>query len=109
MMDTALHLQRSVVNDRYNRPSETFTPAQSYRCGFDPDPSTEGMNATEAAMMDARLRLPILLDEVIANTDRLRITHRFGVVVDSPVDFEIVGLPERGPSGLVFTLKRVTT
>jgi hypothetical protein len=108
MMDTVQRLERSVVKDQYNADSETFTPGTSYPGGFDPDPSTEGMAASEVAMMDAKLRMPLSVDGVIGTGDRVRITHRFGVALDSPPDFEVVGLPERGPSGLVLTLKRVT-
>lgn len=108
MMDTVQHLQRIAVVDRYNLDSETFTPGPSYPGGFDPDPSTEGMEASQVAQAEVKLRMPLSVDGVIANADRLRITHRFGVALDTPQDFEVVGLPERGPSGLVFNLKRVT-
>lgn len=109
MQDTCQHLQRSTVADSFNLPAETFTAMLSYRCGFEPASLDEGMEVTEVAMVDAKLRLPLSVESVITNVDRLKITHRFGVAwAEQPV-FEIVGKPERGPSGLVYNLKRLTT
>jgi hypothetical protein len=107
MMDTCVLLERSTYEDNLGLPVETFTPDSSYSCGFDPDPSTEEMDESEVAMMDAALRLPLEAESDLANVDRIRLTDRFGVAITS-VDYEIIGRPERGPSGLVVKLALVT-
>lgn len=108
MQDTAQHLQRTTTTDAYNRPVETFTPRLSYSCGFAPNPSQEGMENSQVPMADATLRIPLSVESVIDTDDRLKITHRFGVALAAPETFEIIGQPERGPSGLVYNLKRMT-
>lgn len=109
MMDICQHLQRYIEDDDYNNKVETFIPGESYACGLDENPKgPEAMEGTQVVMVDAKLRLSIDVDGVIANTDRIRITHRFGVALASTRDYEIVGVQRRGPSGLVFNLRKVT-
>lgn len=38
--------------------------------------------------------------------DQIKVTKRFGETLTSPVYFQIVGVPRRGPSGLVVSLKK---
>lgn len=108
MQDTCLHLAYTTVTNDYGMPDESYTESLSYPCGFDPVARPEAMPETDVPMLDARLRMSIGVDGVIGEYDRLRITHRFGVLLGAPLDYEVVGLPERGPSGLVFNLKNVT-
>lgn len=109
MMDTCQHLQRFVEPDGYNNPAETFIAGASYPCGLDEAPKDrEAMDGTQVVMMDAKLRMSLDLEGVIANVDRLRITHRFGVALATPRDYEIIGAPRRGPSGMIFALRKVT-
>ena len=109
MMDTCQHLQRFTEVDDYNNAKPTYIAAESYSCGLDEAPKDrEAMDGTQVVMMDAKLRMSIDVDGVIANVDRLRITHRFGVALTTPRDYEIIGAPRRGPSGLIFALRKVT-
>jgi hypothetical protein len=58
----------------------------------------------EMHAFDAQLRLPI--NTVISGVDRVRITHRFGVMLlNIGVEYELIGEPMRGPSGLVLKLR----
>jgi hypothetical protein len=61
---------------------------------------------TQVPMFDGTLRLPI--STVIKATDRVSITHRFGVALAAAELYELVGNPRRGPSGLLGRVKRVT-
>jgi hypothetical protein len=71
-------------------------------CGLDDTASEEMINA-EAHVFDAQLRLPI--DTEISNVDRVNITHRFGVMLETPIEYELLGEAMRGPSGLVVNLR----
>lgn len=109
MQDTCQHLARTTTADSFGLPSETFTAALSYACGFEPVSKDEAMEQTEVPMVDARLRLPLSVESVIASVDRLKLTKRFGISLTPQPVFEIIGQPERGPSGLVYNLRRLTT
>jgi hypothetical protein len=54
---------------------------------------------------DGLLRLPIAT--TVNVTDRIQITHRFGVAISPTLVFDVVGEPMRGPSGLQVELKSV--
>ena len=103
MMDTCVRLVYAAATDAYGIPQPTYTPAAtSLACGFNPS-SREMMN--QVPDVEAVLRLPA--DTVLDNRDRIRITYRFGTAVTNE-DYEIAGLPRRGPSGLLVPLKKVT-
>jgi hypothetical protein len=36
----------------------------------------------------------------------VRVTHRYGVALVTPELYEVVGLPQRGPSGFVAEIRR---
>lgn len=109
MLDTCVHLQRYEEEDDYNNPVETFIPGDSYACGLNEKPKDrEAMVGTQVVVIDAELRMSLDVESTIANTDRMRITHRFGVALATPRDYKIVGAPRRGPSGLIFKLLKVT-
>ena len=94
--------------DKYGYPNAEWPAGLVSQCGFDPTASKEVMDKTEVAITDARLRLPLSLYGSIDNRDRVRITERFGKVLAEQTVYEIIGEPERGPSGLVLNLKLVT-
>ncbi len=75
-------------------------------CGLDMSPSREVMEGAQIALPDARLRLP--LGTSIINVDRVRVTHRYGVALSTPLVYDVIGLPERGPSGLQLNLRLAT-
>lgn len=83
----------------------TYTAGDPVVCGYKPT-SKEVMDGSQVAMTDGKLRLPIGTD--VSHLDRIRLTHRFGVALSTPETFEILGQPERGPSGLVLNLRMVT-
>lgn len=109
MQDTVLHFKRQAATPNpYGMADEGFLAEQSYPAGFKPVAKDEGMTETEVPMVDAKLRMTLAVESVIGPYDRLQLTHRFNTELDSKPVFAIVGLPERGPSGLVFNLKLVT-
>lgn len=90
--------------DEYGMPVEQWITGAALYCGLENTRSAEWRNA-EPPDFDARLRLPI--DTDITNVDRVRITERFGVMLDEPLLFALTGKTRRGPSGLVVELKVV--
>lgn len=96
--------------DEYGIPVDTWVEGAVIACGYDGRRHIEtgvpaGTDATQVALTDGRLRLPI--DTVFDNLDRFRLTERFGVMLASPILFEFVGEPRRGPSGLLIDVKLV--
>lgn len=112
MQDTCQILARGTAEDEYNLPVESWSILATYDCGFDPDISRygmqEAMDETEVSTVNAALRLPLEAEDQALNTYRIQITHRFGVALSEQPVYEIVGDPERGPSGLVLKLKVLT-
>lgn len=109
MQDTCVLLRYTELDpDVYGNVRHQYEEGDSSDCGFDPTASNEVMEGTQVAVTDAVVRLPIALHGQIDQFDRVKITHRFGVALDSPPTYELIGLPERGPSGLVVNLRLVT-
>jgi hypothetical protein len=108
MQDTCTVLTYTAGSaDVYGLPAETWATGSSYACGFEPVRPDELMDATEAPVIDARLRLPLAAESAVGNTSRIRLTKRYGVTITAQ-DYDIVGPVKRGPSGLVMELKLVT-
>ena len=91
--------------DAYGAPVFEWITETTINCGLDLRASREMLNA-EMHVYDARLRLPI--DTEISRIDRVHITHRHGVLLADPIDFDLIGEPRRGPSGLLIDLRSVT-
>lgn len=108
MWDTCVRLVYSgSQQDDYGRDIAVYTPqSPALVCGFNATAHREVMVDSQVALTDAVVRLPI--DTVLSNLDRIRITHRHGVALTDAVDYEILGEPARGPSGLVVLLRLVT-
>lgn len=106
MMDSCLIAEPSVTTDDYNNEVESYnwTAAPQSPCGFDADPKPEVLN--QVPMSEVVIRLPH--DTEISNRARIRITKRFGEREDNPITYSVVGMPEKGPSGLRVWLKKVT-
>lgn len=104
MMDTCDLLVRDETDraDEYGMPVANWIVQATVSCGLDMRPSQEARNA-EAKLFDARLRIPI--DTTFSQVDRVRITHRFGAMLEAPLEYEIIGQPQRGPSGLRLELR----
>ena len=106
MMDTCVVLEYSAgTADEYGYPDPAWNAGLSYACGLDGGGRRELLDEAQVVEYDAVLRLPI--DAEVEQVDRIRITHRFGVELDTSVDYEIVAEPRRGPSGLLVTIRKV--
>lgn len=106
MQDTCIIQAYSATPDTYGDPVPTYTDGAAIACGFDPTGGRESWRPDMTALhVDATVRLPIAT--TLDTRDRIKITKRFGVAITAIV-FEIVGLPQRGPSGLVVELVKVT-
>lgn len=105
MQDRAVLEVRSAGTSDYGY-GHSYQDGATTVCGLHMSPSREVMEAGQVAMPDARLRLP--LGTALANVDRVRVTHRFGVALATPLVYDVIGLPERGPSGLQLNLRLAT-
>jgi hypothetical protein len=119
MQDRAVRLMYQETADDYGNPSPHYQtmggeefpldfPAAyaDLICGLEHLNPEEMQNTGEVPRITARLRLPI--DTVIDERDRIQMTHRYGVPLDTEQVFEIVGPVRRGPSGLVLDLALCT-
>jgi hypothetical protein len=108
MQDTCVILSRSTAGDAYGWPVETWSDGTTTVCGFDPDPKEEGMDESQVPRFDAMLRLPLARESLITGSARVKITKRYGVTLSTQPVYEVVSGPDRGPSGLVVKLEKVT-
>lgn len=107
MQDTCkVGVYSSGSTDGYGVPNPTYTYGSALQCGLEHVRPREVQASGQVAVISARLRLPI--GTLIATRDRIQVTHRYGAALASAQVFEIVGPPERGPSGLVVNLMVVT-
>jgi hypothetical protein len=108
MPDECVLLTRNTTGtDAYGMPEVDWVASPPYPCGLSDRASREVLAGTQVPLYDARLRLPLALDGAIDEADRVRITQRFGQPLAAPVDYEFIGLPRRGPSGLLADLRAV--
>lgn len=105
MQDTCTIQVYSSMLDAYGNPKPVHRDAYESECGLEHLDPVEVQATGAVPIIDAKLRLP--LDTELDVRDRIKITHRFGVELLTPQIFEIAGPPERGPSGLVLSLKVV--
>jgi hypothetical protein len=90
--------------DAYGNPNPSWPTGSATICGYRQARPDEILEASDVPYFDASLRLPI--GTVIDTKDRFTLTHRHGTAI-SAIRHEIVGQPQRGPSGLVVRLKVV--
>lgn len=113
MMDTCVVLKYvEGATDAYGMPLRTWVEGAMTVCGYDGRRHVEqgvpgGTGGAQVALTDGRIRLP--LETEISIVDRVRVTQRFGVLLETPVDYELSGEPRRGPSGLLVDVRRVTS
>lgn len=115
LMDQCELLQRADgTADAYGIPTPGYTVVATVACGLEHsaikvDTSNEAGGSerlgTQAPTEERFLRLP--RDLQVSNADRVRITRRFGAKV-TPVTYELIGMPQMGPSGLLVRIQRVT-
>jgi hypothetical protein len=107
MMDTCILGARvELAFDEYGMPVVGWSWSDPLVCGLNPTKYIEVMDGTEVVLTDAVLRLPI--DSVVTNVDRVQVTHRYGEMLLTPWTFAVIGVPRRGPSGLLLNLRLVT-
>lgn len=113
MMDTCVVLSYADgATDAYGMPVRTWVESDEMACGYDGRRHTQqgvpaGTPGAQVELTDGRIRLPI--DTVISVLDRIRVTHRFGVELSEAIEYEVIGEPRRGPSGLLVDVRRVTS
>ena len=113
MMDTCtVWRYMDGASDEYGMPNPTWVFGAICSCGYDGRRHVEagvpgGTPITQAALTDGRIRLPI--DTQISLLDRIELTHRFGVMLDAGVMYELAGEPRRGPSGLLCDVRKVSS
>jgi head-tail adaptor len=106
MLDTCIIQSYAMTLDDYGAEVDTYTDGSAIACGVNMTPASESRTATmNVERIDATIRLPIAT--VIKSTDRVKVTHRFGVAITNIV-FEVVGSIRRGPSGLQVALRVVS-
>ena len=113
MMDTCL-LREYVSVDGHNEygvPIRKWVDRGVFSCGFDPAPQAEanvpaGEGDTQVPMELGMVRLPHGTD--VENLDRVIITHRYGVLLDEPMEYNVIETPREGPSGITVRVELVT-
>jgi hypothetical protein len=107
MQDTCQVLAYSSTTDAYNNPVPTWTPGAAIACGLEHLDPEEVQDTGLVPLIEARVRLPLDTALDALGRDRIRVTHRYGAALVTAQEFEIVGPPRRGPSGLVVDLHTV--
>lgn len=113
MMDVGVILHHvDGATDAYGIPVDTWVEGSVTVCGYDGRRHIEtgvpgGTGATQVALTDGRLRLPI--DADVSTLDRFRLTERFGVMLETPILYEFIGETRRGPSGLLVDVRLVVS
>lgn len=108
--DTCVMMTRTTATD-WNRPKEIYLTSTTFSCEFGPHPGNEVMSQTDVEMPDGRLRLPLAAEVHLLKNNRIKITHRFGEALTTPVGrrtYEIEGPPLRSPAGIIVDLKLAT-
>jgi head-tail adaptor len=106
LMDACCVQAYASTADSYGALVASYTDGASIACGLHMTGGRESWrNNMTATRIDATIRLPI--GTVIKTTDRIKVTHRYGVALGTALVFEIVGAIRRGPSGLQVDLLAV--
>lgn len=97
----------STVQNNYGELVPGYTWGSEIKCGFDPTGGQERPRPEMTPLIvNATVRLP--LGTAINTTDRIRITKRYRTTLTTALEFEIIGAPQTGPSGIVLELSEVT-
>ena len=105
MMDTCIVQSYFAALDDYGAEVAVYTDSSAIACGVNMNPGKESRTETmNVERIDVTIRLPIATS--IKATDRIKVTHRFGVAITNIV-FEVVGSIRRGPSGLQVDVSQV--
>lgn len=107
MLDICKIRARVQTVDTYGEPVETFpVDSQEVECGLDMRPGNERHTSEgNTIIYDATIRLPI--DTELEPTERIKVTKRFGQLLETPLIYEVVSPIQRGPSGIRYALRRL--
>lgn len=111
MHDTCEVLTSTEVQNAYGEVLLTWAVQSTEVCGFNPLSRLQsggGETVREAATFletEARLRLPATVAVTPAN--RIRLTHRYGVALATPITYEIAGAVKTGPAATLLNLRRL--
>jgi len=107
MPDTCVVQAYTQAFNSYGEDVGTWADGTTYACGLEMHPGSERqVQGYTAIVYDAIIRLPITAD--IDPYDRIKITHRFGEALATPLVYSIVAPDQIGPSGLRLMLRKVT-
>jgi hypothetical protein len=114
MPDECELLQRTAgPPDAYGVPTISYGVVATTVCGLEHSQIKQSASGeaggetrldTQVSTELHQLRLP--LGTAVTNVDRIRLTKRFGVAI-APVLYEVIGNPQRGPSGLLARIQNV--
>lgn len=109
MMDTCIIYAHSATSQNaYGKPGATYTlGVRRTPCGYDATASDEILQGNESVTVDAVFRLPV--GTQIAALDRVQLVARFGTDLVTPILFEVIGMPDGGPSGIVVNARKVVS
>jgi len=99
MLDTGQIGRRVDYSGDYNLPQSEYRWGGYISLGvemLDPD---EVQDTGDVPLVEATIRLPISTE--IAPRDRVRVSYRHGERLDVAEEYEVIGPPQRGPTGLV--------
>lgn len=106
MMDICELWQPVTTADSFGQPlAGSYNKTTGVACGFAPGGRERVLPDKTVIASTPTLRLPI--DTTIDDHWLVRLTHRHGEALDTPLDFEVAGPVKRGPSGLVVALRAV--
>lgn len=106
MADTCEILEPAGGTDDFNLPLDDYPEGgDPIACGYKPSSRREVQESGEVTMADAELRLPV--GTSISRRARVKVTHRHGETLSPPLLYDVIGVPARGPSGLLVTLRGV--
>lgn len=113
MNDLCTIRKRVDAQDTYGQPVATWSDEYTaVPCSFEFSPfkfraRETGVPGAETSEILVRARVPLSYYDIISREKRLRLTHRFGVQLTTPEDYEIQGFAERQAFGLTVNLQRV--
>lgn len=105
--DTGQIGTRTTDTNAMNETEKTWSYGDALACGFQYLGGTERSRGAEGTItpVNARVRLP--RGTSISPLSRFKLTHRYGTVLSTPQEFDVVGYPQEGPSGVVVDLQEV--
>lgn len=110
LMDVCHRLAHSSITNDYNEEISTWTDDEiDLPCGLDQRSGNERQRTQDTVLQhDATIRLTIEDGETFAVKDKVLIVRRFGELLDTSIEYEIVSPAQRGPSGIRYLLKKVS-